>query len=65
MGEISAYGVRFRVKDHPDTEYEVVSVKKGVVDGAGEEERAVVAASEQSSFTHAETLSIKEVENGS
>lgn len=65
MGESPTYGVRFGVKEHPDTEYEIVPVEEGVVDGATEEERAVVAASKQSSFTHAETLSITEVKNGS
>lgn len=65
MGEKHTYGVRFAVKEHPDTEYEVVSVEEGVVDEATQEEQAVVVASKQSPFTHAETLSIKEIENGS
>lgn len=61
MPEKPSYGVRFEVEEHPDVEYESVSVEKGVVDGASEEERAVIAADEQSSFTHVETLAIEEV----
>lgn len=63
MPEKPTYGVRFKVDEHPDDEYEVVPVEEGIVDGATEEERAVVAADEQSSFRHTETLEIKEVEN--
>ena len=63
MPKNPTYGDRFKVDDHPDDEYEVVPVEEGIVDGATEEERAVVAAHEQSSFSHVETLEIREVKN--
>lgn len=56
------FEVRFAVKEHPDTEREVVTVENGVIGGATPRERAVVAAAGNSPCTHVETLAIKEVE---
>lgn len=58
------YDVGFTVGEHPDTEYETVTVEDGVVDGAGPEERAIVAAAEQSPYSHVETVTIHEQDTG-
>jgi hypothetical protein len=57
------FEVRFAVEEHPDTEREVVTVKAGIIGGASPKERAVVAAAGDSSYTHAETLAIQEVDD--
>ena len=58
------YEVQFAVKEHPDTEIEVVTVEDGDVDGATPREQAVVAAASDSPYTHVETVAIREVTDG-
>ena len=58
------YEVQFAVEEHLDTECEVVTVKDGNVDGATPRERAVVAAADNSPYTHIETVAIQEVNDG-
>ena len=55
--------VQFAVEEHPDTETEVVTVKDGDR-GATPRERAVVAAADNSLYTHIETVAIQEVTDG-
>lgn len=56
------YEVKFAVKEHPDPEIETVTVETDIVDGGTPKERAVLAAAEKSPYSHAETLSIQEME---
>ena len=58
------YEVRFAVEEHPDTESEVVTVEDGDRGGATPRERAVVAAADNSPYTHIETVAIQEVTDG-
>ena len=49
------YEVQLAVEEHPDIECEAVTVEDGVVGGVTPREWAVVAAADDSPFTHVET----------